>query len=135
MSVTLCHETAARPSEPFAPVLESVIEPVLESTRSLRQTRLVRGAVQALLESIDPVVRRQSLALDLNSVQRIDAAGIAALVTLYSSARRADHNFTVSNASPRVAEILTLVGLDRILAPRNPIPHSHLCATLQRSAA
>jgi anti-anti-sigma factor len=98
-------------------------------------TELVKGHEQALLEQMGPVVVRQSIALDLTPVERIDAAGIAALVTLYANACQAGHSFTVSNAQPHVAKILALVGLDRILMSQNavqsPIPGSQL----QRSAA
>jgi len=78
---------------------------------------LVRGTEQDLLAWLAPLVSRQSVTLDLRLVERIDAAGIAALISLYSTASRAGHSFMVANPSPHVAEILTLVGLDRILLP------------------
>ncbi len=78
-------------------------------------TELVRGQDTRLIDEYAPLVRRQSVTLDLHSVTRIDAAGIAALVSLYRCALEAGNRFTVSNATPRVAEILALVGLDRIL--------------------
>ena len=86
-----------------------------KSTESTGLTELVRGHDQALLDRLVPLVCRQDLTLDLRSVERIDAAGITALIFLYRSACEADRSFTVSNASPHVAEILALVGLDRIL--------------------
>jgi anti-anti-sigma factor len=98
-------------------------------------TELVRGHEQALLEQMGPQVARQSIVLDLTPVERIDAAGIAALVTLYANACQAGHTFTVSNAQPRVARILALVGLDRILSSQNAVRSSHSGACLQRSAA
>lgn len=76
---------------------------------------LVRGQEAALLERLAPVVRTESVMLDLTEVERIDAAGIAALIALYGAARDAGHQFHVCNANHHVAEILTLVGLDRIL--------------------
>jgi len=90
------------------------------------QTELVRGQERRLLEQMMPLVRSQSVTLDLSLVERIDAAGIAALISLYCGARETGHNFTICNASPRVAEILALVGLDRILLSQNAvkIPHS-----------
>ena len=78
-------------------------------------TELVRGQEQRLLERVAPLVRRQNVALDLCAVERIDAAGIAALITLYCDACQAGKVFSISNASPRVAEILALVGVDRLL--------------------
>jgi anti-anti-sigma factor len=101
-------------------------------------TELVRGHEQALLDRLEPLVCRQDLILDLCSVERIDAAGITALIYLYRSACQADHSFAVSNASPHVAEILALVGLDRILVapdgtPRangNPISGQSFCQSV-----
>ena len=78
-------------------------------------TELVRGTEARLVERLAPVVRRRSVALDLGRVERIDAAGIAALITLYSDACKAGHRFSVKNLTPRVQQILALVGLDRIL--------------------
>jgi anti-anti-sigma factor len=81
---------------------------------------LVRGQEHCLIEIMEPIVRRQSAMLDLRNIDRIDAAGIAALISLYGSAHAAGHEFTIVNASTRVAEILTLVGLDRILIAQDP---------------
>jgi anti-anti-sigma regulatory factor len=78
-------------------------------------TELVRGQDQKFLEELKPLVRGQSVHLDLSSIQRIDAAGVAALITLYCAAREAGHHFTASKPAPHVAEILTVVGLDKIL--------------------
>jgi anti-anti-sigma factor len=98
-------------------------------------TELVRGNEQRLLERVAPLVRLQCVSLDLGSVERIDAAGIAALISLYGSAGDADHCFTVSNATPRVAQILALVGLDRILMPHNTGHAAHCGPQLFQSAA
>ncbi len=78
-------------------------------------TELVRGQDQALVAWLSPMVRRQSVTLDLGAVERIDAAGIAALISLYGIAMESGHGFTVANPSAHVKEILTLVGLDGIL--------------------
>ncbi len=77
---------------------------------------LVRGQEGSLLECVEPLVRGQSVALDMRHVERIDAAGIAALITLYCAARQAGHAFTISHAAPRVEEILALVGVKHLLA-------------------
>lgn len=76
---------------------------------------LVRGQEHEFVARLTPIVVRQSVALDCRHVERIDAAGIAALISLYGAAHSAGNNFIVTNASARVAEILGLVGLDRIL--------------------
>jgi anti-anti-sigma factor len=84
-------------------------------------TELVRGQERRLLDQMIPLVRRQSVSLDLRAVERIDAAGIAALISLYCSARETGHNFTICNASPRVADILALVGVDHVLLSHNAV--------------
>lgn len=78
---------------------------------------LVRGAETKLLDQLMPLVRRQQVWLDLACVERIDAAGIAALITLYRTACEAGRCFGVINPTPHVREILTLVGVDRFLLP------------------
>ena len=96
---------------------------------------LVRGQEQTFLERMVPVVHRQSVSLDLGCVERIDAAGIAALISLYSAAQSAGHNLTVFNVSHRVAEILALVGLDRILLSRDAAQDSQSGPCFERPAA
>ncbi|MGA2852302.1 MAG: STAS domain-containing protein [Terracidiphilus sp.] len=98
-------------------------------------TELVRGHDQWLLQRIMPLVRQQSLVLDLSPIERIDAAGIAALVTVYATACQEGHNFTVCNPSRHVARILALVGLDRILLSQNAVRASQSGSSFQRSAA
>jgi anti-anti-sigma factor len=98
-------------------------------------TELVRGNEQELLARLTPLVRSRSVILDLGQVQRIDAAGVAALISLHASAYEAGHCFTVVNTTPRVAEILSLVGLERILVSRNTVESSYPDSCLERSAA
>lgn len=83
---------------------------------------LVRGQERALVDRLTPVVSKQNVTLDLTHVERIDAAGIAALISLYGAARTAGNDFSVVNARTHVAEILTLVGLDRILICGDVVP-------------
>ena len=86
-----------------------------EASRPSPLTELVRGSDQLLIAQMEPLVRAHDVALDLACVERIDAAGIAALIALYRMAREAGHGFSISKASPRVAEMLAIVGLDEIL--------------------
>jgi anti-anti-sigma factor len=81
---------------------------------------LVRGEEQRLINELQPIVRAQSVTLDMRHIERIDAAGIAVLISLYGEARMSGHEFAIINASHRVSEILELVGLDRILISREP---------------
>lgn len=78
-------------------------------------TELVRGCEQELIDHLAPLVRQQDVELDLGAVERIDAAGISALISLYCKAHSAGHGFSIVNPSLRVIEVLNLVGLDRVL--------------------
>jgi anti-anti-sigma factor len=98
-------------------------------------SELVRGNEQGLLQRVAPLASRQNLCLDMSSVERIDAAGIAALISLYGCARDAGHVFSVCGASHRVAEILALVGLDRILESHNVMLNSQSGPQMERPAA
>jgi anti-anti-sigma factor len=107
----------------------------VEATRPCELTELVRGCDRHLVEEMTPIVRRQSVSLDITSVERIDAAGIAALISIYRVAKEAGNSFSVSNAAPHVAELLALVGLDGILLSHNVEPSSHSdCRSAQYAA-
>jgi len=104
----------------------------------LRQTakgELVRGQDASLLERIGPLVLHRSVTLDLACVERIDAAGISALIALYRAARESGHCFSVTNVPTRVAQILEVVGLDHLLMSHNAVHGSQFDPCSQRSAA
>jgi anti-anti-sigma factor len=82
-------------------------------------TEIVRGNDSALLERFMPLVRSQCVTLNLEAVKRIDAAGLAALITLYCTARESGHDFAIQNPSSHVAEILAVVGLDKLLVSQH----------------
>ena len=82
---------------------------------------LVRGNEDRLMALLTPVVRERSAVLDFSPIRRIDAAGIAALISIYGAARSAGHSFRVCNVTPHVAEILELVGLDHILVTQDAV--------------
>jgi anti-anti-sigma factor len=98
-------------------------------------TDLVRGHEQQLLEWMQPLVTAHNVTLDLANVSRIDAAGLAALITLYCDACKAGHRFAIANPSPHVLEILALVGLDRILLSQNAEEISYPGMELEETAA
>jgi anti-anti-sigma factor len=93
------------------------------------QDELVRGQEQSLVNWLMPAVERQSIALDLSAVERIDAAGIAALISLYARARESGHEFGILHPRPHVAELLSLVGLKPVLMENYvaPIPACEQC--------
>jgi anti-anti-sigma regulatory factor len=78
-------------------------------------TELVRGPDQLLLDRYMPLARTESISLDFISVRRVDAAGVSALISLYTAASKAGHGFTILNASTRVEQTLALLGLDQLL--------------------
>jgi anti-anti-sigma factor len=106
---------------------QSVIESSIAVPGNLHE--LVRGQEERLLKELEPVVREHSITLDMRRIERIDAAGISSLISLYGAAHAAGHEFAIVNASPRVAEILQIVGLDRILISRqaDPCPQGEPC--------
>ena len=98
-------------------------------------TELVRGTDQRLVECVSFLLHERNVALDLRGVDRIDAAGVAALISLYGVAHGARHNFSVRNVSHHVGEILRLVGLDRILVSHDAVRSSQSGACYERPAA
>jgi anti-anti-sigma factor len=98
-------------------------------------TELVRGEEHCLVDRVAPLLRDQSVTLDLNRIERIDAAGIAALISLYSTARTYGHAFSVKCVSQRVAEMLSLVRLDDLLISHNAVFASQCGSAYERSAA
>jgi anti-anti-sigma regulatory factor len=96
---------------------------------------LVRGQEREFVERMTPIVRRQSVTLDFANIQRIDAAGIAALITVYGRAKSAGTTFSIINAPPHVVEILTLVRLDRILISHNVVQTSQASQCFAQPAA
>jgi anti-anti-sigma factor len=120
MTIAMC--------EPMATLTIKAVEPS-------ELNELVRGQDARLLMRVGPMVRERSVMLDLAGVERIDAAGITALVALYRSARESGNRFCLTNVSARVEQILVMVGLDRYLLSHNAVRNSHCGPRLQRPAA
>ncbi|WP_263359351.1 STAS domain-containing protein [Acidicapsa ligni] len=76
---------------------------------------LVRGSETQIMDDLLPRVKNESVALDLSGVGRIDAAGIAALITLYCSSVESGTDFSIVAPSSHVLELLRIVGLESIL--------------------
>ena len=98
-------------------------------------TELIKGQEQEFLNQLQPLVVRQDVTLDLDGTERIDAAGLAALIALYCDARKSGYRFLVINPSPRVSEILRMVGLDAILVSRSAQETCCFTPQLQETAA
>jgi anti-anti-sigma factor len=119
--------------EPKPTLMITAVEPA--DRAELARGPLVSDHVGGLLERLSPLVQERNVALDLTSVDRIDAAGITALLTLYRNARESGHRFSVTNVSARVSQILSVVGLDRLLVSHNAVPNSRSGSQMRRSAA
>jgi anti-anti-sigma factor len=119
--------------EPMPTMMIKAFEPA-ERTE-LARGPLVRDQIAGLVERLSPLVRERDVALDLTSVDRIDAAGITALVALFRGARETGHRFTLANVPARVAQTLTVVGLDGILFSRNAVRNLQCGKQIRRSAA
>jgi anti-anti-sigma factor len=104
-------------------------------TSTPKLNELVLGHERDLVARIAPLVRGQSIALDLAPIERVDAAGVAALVELYAIACESGHDFCILNASPHVAQVLALCGLDRILMSHNVTHNSYCGQQIELSAA
>ena len=98
-------------------------------------TELVRGEEQCLVQRVAPLLREKDVVLDLNQIERIDAAGIAALIALYSTAHTYGHSFSIKCLSPRVSEMLSLVHLSDVLVSHNAVFASQCEAAFERPAA
>jgi anti-anti-sigma factor len=78
-------------------------------------TELVRGTDEHFVAMLLPRVEKESIALNLANIERIDAAGIAALITLYCTACKAGTDFSIVTPSAHVLDLLRIVGLESIL--------------------
>jgi anti-anti-sigma factor len=87
---------------------------------------LVRGNEQPLVDELSTLLARHNVALDLSATERIDAAGIAALIRIYRIAQENGHSFQVTRTSRHVNELLKIVGLEGVLLSRivSNAPHS-----------
>ncbi len=108
---------------------------VFPVTSTPKLHELILGHERDLVARVAPLVRGQSVALDLAPIERVDAAGIAALVELYSIACESGHDFCIMNAAPHVVEVLRLCGLDRILLSHNAVRNSYSGRRAELTAA
>ena len=69
--------------------------PVQSVQLSVAEQELVRGQEQSFIEELAPRGSRADRGARLCLVERIDAAGLAALITLYTDACKAGHTLTV----------------------------------------
>jgi len=104
----------------------ALTEPRLASVIRL-EDELVRGCEVEMLAELMPRVKKESLALDLSGVDRIDAAGIAALIRLYCGSNAAGTEFSVVAPSTRVRTMLRMVGLETVLVADGTVRRVPVC--------
>lgn len=80
---------------------------------------LVRGREQAMLAQLLPLVAANNVVLSLEQVQKIDAAGLGALVLLYGEARKVRRSFRLIKPSRIVKGLIRIVGLELVLSSHN----------------
>jgi anti-anti-sigma factor len=76
---------------------------------------LVRGKEDGFLSEALPFVEDAGLVVDMSQVTSLDAGGIGVILILRQVAEREGNLLVLTNPSPRVRQILRLVGLDAIL--------------------
>jgi anti-anti-sigma regulatory factor len=94
---------------------EMELQPMKPTWVKPASCHLIRESAAQLVAQIGPLAAQRDVILDLSQVERIDAAGGTALLTLLTGARAAGHNLQVGSASAHVTEVLGLLGLDRVM--------------------
>ncbi|WP_420237302.1 STAS domain-containing protein [Telmatobacter bradus] len=107
----------------FIPAEESFFAE--ESVVICTEDVLVRGREQNLLDELLPLVAENDVALSLERVQKIDAAGLGTLITIYRMAHEVGHTFRVVKPSRIVRGIICAVGFESALLYHNVDSESH----------
>ena len=77
----------------------------------------VRGAAAAREALHEALARGEGdLVVDLSGIELVDATGLGVLVGTHRRARVAGRRLVLGNATPRVARMLSLTRIDRIIA-------------------
>jgi anti-anti-sigma factor len=114
---------------PALPVTDTVVHPAFLA-RADRGTRTLRvfgeldsySAAELLREAGDGLRPWMNIAVCLESLTFIDAAGLGALVTLREQHRLAGGSVIVINAAPPIAGVFALGGLEDLLHDRAVLP-------------
>ncbi len=84
---------------------------VLAGRLDVRGAPVAREALQAALKA-----GKGELVVDLSRVELLDATGLGVLVAAHRRARLAGRRLVLRDAAPRVARLLSLTRIDRIIA-------------------
>ena len=96
---------------------------------------LIRGCEASFLAELESRAVDSDLELDLGQVERIDAAGIGALLHLRALADQAGRRLSISSASRRATEVIRLVGLESVFMSHIVKPVAQCEATRFHPAA
>lgn len=78
--------------------------------------RITSSSLSRLHEEVLPYFgTAKRIILDLSNVDYMDSAGLGMIVRLWTSARKANCEFKVTNLTPRLKDLFTLTNLNSVL--------------------
>ena len=84
-----------------------------DSQTTVRATGRITSATSATLENTlrDLIAEGKRVVLDLTNVDYVDSAGLGALVSVYTHARRANCDLEIANPKQRIRDLFNRSGL------------------------
>jgi anti-sigma B factor antagonist len=80
--------------------------------------KLISGTSEYFVDEVKRMsARSDALVLDLAGLTYMDSSGVGALVTVFTSVRRANCEFNLLNVTPRVMRLLQVTNLAKVLRP------------------
>ena len=81
--------------------------------------RITSASVELLLNTVRPLIlQTRKIVLDLGEVRYMDSAGLGTVVQLWSVAKQAGTELSVTNLTGRVQELLNLANLSSLFQKR-----------------
>jgi len=81
--------------------------------------RITSASVELLLNTVRPLIlQTRKIALDLGEVRYMDSAGLGTVVQLWSVAKQAGTELSVTNLTERVQDLLSLANLSSLFQKR-----------------
>ena len=75
--------------------------------------RITASSVSRLQDEVRPhFATAKRVLLDLNNVDYVDSSGLGAIVRLWTSARKANCEFKVTNLTPRIKDLFSITNLN-----------------------
>jgi anti-sigma B factor antagonist len=77
--------------------------------------RITATSTSLLQEEVRPQLSQaKRVVLDLSKVDYVDSSGLGAIVRLWTSARKANCEFKVTNLTPRLKDLFTITNLSSV---------------------